>query len=169
MHERHTEREAETQAKGEAGSMQGPWHGTWSRVSRIPPQAKGGAKPLSHQDCPHSLKKRFYLFTWAQAGWGAEGEADSPLSRELDQDSIPESWDNDLSWRQMCNWQSHSETLCCLLFSLNIVSLKVALSISNLLFLIALSILIQWANLTCVLPFPQLLLLFLLLLSNTVT
>ena len=47
-----TQREAETQAEGEAGSMQGPRCGTRSRVSRITPQAKGGAKLLSHWGCP---------------------------------------------------------------------------------------------------------------------
>ena len=46
------EREAETQAEGEAGSMQGAQHGTPSRVSRITPQAAGGAKPLRKRDCP---------------------------------------------------------------------------------------------------------------------
>ena len=54
IHERHTEREAETQAEGEAGSMQGTPRGTQSCVSRIRPQAEGGAKPLSHQGCPTS-------------------------------------------------------------------------------------------------------------------
>ena len=49
---RDTEREAETQAEGEAGSMQGAQHGTRSWISRIPPWAEGGAKPLSHLGCP---------------------------------------------------------------------------------------------------------------------
>ena len=49
---RHTQREAETQAEVEAGSMQGAQCGTHSRVSRIKPQAAGGAKPLRHQGCP---------------------------------------------------------------------------------------------------------------------
>ena len=52
MHERHREREVETQAEGEAGSMQGAWRRSRSRVSRIPPWAEGGAKPLSRQGCP---------------------------------------------------------------------------------------------------------------------
>ena len=43
---------AETQAEGEAGSTQGAQRGTRSSVSRIRPWAEGGAKPLSHQDCP---------------------------------------------------------------------------------------------------------------------
>ena len=51
---RHREREAETQAEGEAGSMQGARYGTRSRVSRITPQAAGGAKPLRHQGCPRA-------------------------------------------------------------------------------------------------------------------
>ena len=50
--ERKREREAETQAEGEAGSMQGAQRGTRSQVSRIPPWAKGGTKPLSHPGCP---------------------------------------------------------------------------------------------------------------------
>ena len=55
MRDTHTEREREreTQAEGEAGSMWGPWHGTRSRVSRITPQAEGGAKPLGHWGCLH--------------------------------------------------------------------------------------------------------------------
>ena len=48
-------RDTETQAEGEAGPMQGALCGTRSRVSRITPQAKGGAKPLSHQGCPYLL------------------------------------------------------------------------------------------------------------------
>ena len=52
IHERHREREAETQAEGGAGSMQGDQCGTRSRVSKITPWAAGGAKPLSHPDCP---------------------------------------------------------------------------------------------------------------------
>ena len=51
-------REAETQTEGEAGPMQGARRGTQSRVSRIMPQASGGAKPLSHQGCPNY--ERFY-------------------------------------------------------------------------------------------------------------
>ena len=47
------EREAETQAEGGAGSMEGAWRGTQFRVSRITPWAKGSAKLLSHQGCPH--------------------------------------------------------------------------------------------------------------------
>ena len=47
-----TERGAETQTEGEAGSMQGARCGTQSRVSRITPQAAGGAKPLRHRGCP---------------------------------------------------------------------------------------------------------------------
>ena len=43
------------QAEGEAGSMQGARCGTPSRVSRIMPWAKGGAKPLSHPGCPQNL------------------------------------------------------------------------------------------------------------------
>ena len=46
------EREAETQAEGEAGSMQGARRGTRSRVSRIMPGPKAGAKPLSHPGIP---------------------------------------------------------------------------------------------------------------------
>ena len=45
-------RDTETEAEGEAGSMQGARHGTRSQVSRITPQAKGGAKPLRHPGCP---------------------------------------------------------------------------------------------------------------------
>ena len=52
--QREREREAETQAGGEAGSMQGTQHGTRSWVSRIPPRAEGGAKPLGHWGCPVS-------------------------------------------------------------------------------------------------------------------
>ena len=44
-------------------------------------------------------------------GWGGwaegEGEADSPLSRELMRGLIPGSWDHDLSQRQMLNHLSH--------------------------------------------------------------
>ena len=47
---------AETQAEGEAGSMQGAQGGTRSQVSRIMPQAEGGAKLLSHQGCPSTFK-----------------------------------------------------------------------------------------------------------------
>ena len=47
-----TQREAETQGEGEAGSTQGTRCGTRFRVSRITPQAAGGAKPLHHQGCP---------------------------------------------------------------------------------------------------------------------
>ena len=57
IHDR--EREAETQAEGEAGSMQEAWCGTRSRVPRITPQAKGGAKPLSHWGCP--TIRKFYV------------------------------------------------------------------------------------------------------------
>ena len=49
---RDREREAETQAEGEAGSTQEAQHGTRFQVSRITPQAAGGAKPLHHQGCP---------------------------------------------------------------------------------------------------------------------
>ena len=52
MRDTESEREAETQAEGEAGSIQGARHGTPSQVSRIPPWAEGGAKPLSHWGCP---------------------------------------------------------------------------------------------------------------------
>ena len=66
IHERHTEREAETQAEGEAGSMQGARHGTPSGVSRVEPQAEGGAKPLSHPGCPGSkfLSKKLETFSF---------------------------------------------------------------------------------------------------------
>ena len=59
--EREREREAETQAEGEAGPMQGAQLGTPTRVSRITPQAAGGAKLLRHGDRP-----RFALnyFCW---------------------------------------------------------------------------------------------------------
>ena len=50
---RITERQAETQAEGKAGSMQEARCGTRSRVSRITPQAAGGAKPLRHRGCPN--------------------------------------------------------------------------------------------------------------------
>ena len=50
------------------------------------------------------------LFIWerererkAQAGGGAEGEADSPLSKKPNAGLIPGPWDHDLSWRQMLN------------------------------------------------------------------
>ena len=62
MRDTHTERERErervrgAEAEGEADSMQGAGRGTRSQVSRIRPQAEGGAKPLSHQGCP------IYLF-----------------------------------------------------------------------------------------------------------
>ena len=52
MRDTHTHTEAETQAEAEAGSMQGARRGTRSRVSRIRPWAKGGAKPLSNRGCP---------------------------------------------------------------------------------------------------------------------
>ena len=54
---RHTlrERETETQAEGEAGSTQGARLGTRSRVSRILPWTEGGAKLLSHPDCPRNV------------------------------------------------------------------------------------------------------------------
>ena len=52
MRDIERERGAETQAEGEAGSMQGARRGTRSQVSRIMPWAEGGAKPLSHLDCP---------------------------------------------------------------------------------------------------------------------
>ena len=54
MRDTHTEREreAETQAEGEPGSMQVARRGTQSRVSRIRPWAEGGAKLLSHPECP---------------------------------------------------------------------------------------------------------------------
>ena len=50
--EREREREVETQAEGEPDSMQGARRGTPSQVSRITPQAEGGAKPLGHRGCP---------------------------------------------------------------------------------------------------------------------
>ena len=53
---REREREAETQAEGEAGSLEGARRGTRSRVPRITPWAKGGAKLLSPSGCP------FYYF-----------------------------------------------------------------------------------------------------------
>ena len=49
---RENEREAETQAEGEAGSMQEARCGTGSQVSRITPQAAGGAKLLRLWGCP---------------------------------------------------------------------------------------------------------------------
>ena len=52
IHERYRRREAETKAEGEAGSVQGARCETPSRVSRITPEAAGGAKPLHHQGCP---------------------------------------------------------------------------------------------------------------------
>ena len=64
---RDTERLAETQAEGEAGSLQGAQRGTQSRVSRITPQAEGGAKLLSHQGCPSFfiliLKNKYNFFS----------------------------------------------------------------------------------------------------------
>ena len=54
---RESEREAQTQAEREAGSTQEARCGTRSRVSRITPQAAGGAKPLHHRGCP----KDYYL------------------------------------------------------------------------------------------------------------
>ena len=55
--QRHAEREGERerQAEGEAGSTQGARHGTRSWISRITPQAAGGAKPLHHWGCPASI------------------------------------------------------------------------------------------------------------------
>ena len=50
--ERERETETETQAEGEAGSMQGARCGTPSWISRIIPQAAGGAKTLRHRGCP---------------------------------------------------------------------------------------------------------------------
>ena len=50
--ERERERERGRDTEGEAGSMQGARCGTGSRVSRITPQAAGGAKPLRHRGCP---------------------------------------------------------------------------------------------------------------------
>ena len=45
-------------------------------------------------------------------GWAeGEGEADSPLSRELMRGLIPGPWDHDLSRRQMLNHLSHSGAL----------------------------------------------------------
>ena len=55
MTDTQREREAETQAEGEAGSLQGAQRGTGSLVSRITPQAKGGAKPLGHRAVPKIL------------------------------------------------------------------------------------------------------------------
>ena len=46
---------AETQAEGEAGTTRGARRGTRSRVSRITPQAAGGAKLLRHRGCPRYL------------------------------------------------------------------------------------------------------------------
>ena len=40
-------------AEGEAGSMQGAQNGSGSQVSKIMPQAEGGAKLLSHSGYPH--------------------------------------------------------------------------------------------------------------------
>ena len=62
MRDRHTHTEAEAQAEGEAGSMQGARRGNRSRVSRITPWAKGGAKPLSHLGCPVLFFNKIYLF-----------------------------------------------------------------------------------------------------------
>ena len=45
-------RDTEREAEGEAGSTQGARRGTRTRVSRIRPQAEGGATPLSHPSCP---------------------------------------------------------------------------------------------------------------------
>ena len=49
----------DTQRGRDTGSMQGAQCGTRSWVSRITPQAEGGAKPLSHPGCPN------LLFRWA--------------------------------------------------------------------------------------------------------
>ena len=52
------------------------------------------------------------LFIWQKEQ--AEGEADSPLSREPDagiDGLIPGPWDHDLSWRQMLNRLSHPGAL----------------------------------------------------------
>ena len=59
--ERERERGAETQAEGEAGSMREARCETRSRVPRVRPWAKGGAKPLSHPGCP-SVFYLFFLF-----------------------------------------------------------------------------------------------------------
>ena len=55
IHSERAKREAETQAEGEAGSTQEARCGTRSWVSRITPQAAGGAKLLRHRGCPHIL------------------------------------------------------------------------------------------------------------------
>ena len=60
--QRQREREREAGREAEAGSLQGALCGTWSWVSRITPQAAGGAKPLRHQGCPDCRK----LITWLQ-------------------------------------------------------------------------------------------------------
>ena len=57
MRDTETEKDAETQAEREVGPMQGARRGAQSRVSWIRPWAEGGAKPLSHPDCPS-----LYLF-----------------------------------------------------------------------------------------------------------
>ena len=54
IHSERAKREAETQAEGEAASMQEARYGTPSWVSRITPQAAGGAKPLRHQGYPNT-------------------------------------------------------------------------------------------------------------------
>ena len=59
---------AKTQrADGEAGSMQEARCGTRSRVSRITPQAAGGAKPLRHRGC------LVFLFEGHVSAVGARG------------------------------------------------------------------------------------------------
>ena len=58
--------------------------------------------------------ERFHLFTWKHQ-WKGEaergGEPDALLSREPMQGSIPESWNPDLSQRQMLNQLSHQAPL----------------------------------------------------------
>ena len=56
---RDTHREGEA---GEAGSTQGAGCRTLSRVPRITPWAKGGAKPLSHGGCPKLSFLFLFLF-----------------------------------------------------------------------------------------------------------
>ena len=56
----------------------------------------------------------YYLRESIQGEW----EADSPVIRKPDADSIPGPWDHDLSWRQTLNWLSHSGTPSVNIFSI---------------------------------------------------
>ena len=89
MRDTERRREAVTQAEREAGSMQGAQCGTPSRVSRITPQAEGGAKPLGHRGCPSLVFFKDFVYFFREYKWREgqkererESQADSTLSAE---------------------------------------------------------------------------------------